>query len=63
MSPGFHGRSLLTRQLGKLMHQILSIAGAASVVSIALDLARCDTFMWVLTVAIASPSAPSGACP
>ena len=63
MSPGFHGRSLLTRQLAKLMRQILSIVGAAPVVSMALYLARGDTFMRVLTVAIASPSAPSGTCP
>jgi hypothetical protein len=32
-SLGFHGRSPMTRQLGKLTHQILSIAGAAPVVS------------------------------
>jgi hypothetical protein len=49
MSPGFHGRSLLTRQLGKLTHQILRVARAAPVVSMAPNLPRGDIFMTVFT--------------
>jgi hypothetical protein len=49
MSPGFHGRSLLTRQLGQFTRQILPVAGSAPVVSIALNLARGDIFMTVFT--------------
>jgi P-type Ca2+ transporter type 2C len=52
MSPGFHGRSLLTRQLGQLTRQILPVAGAAPVVSIAPNLARGDTVMTVFTPAV-----------
>jgi len=43
MPPGFHGRSLLTRQLGQFTRQILPVVGSAPVVSIALNLARGDT--------------------
>jgi hypothetical protein len=49
MSPGFHGRSLVTRQLGKLTHQILPVARAAPVVSMAPNLARGDIFTTVFT--------------
>ena len=49
MSPGFHGGSLVTRQLGKLTHQILRVARAAPVVSMAPNLARGDIFMTVFT--------------
>lgn len=49
ISPGFHGRSLLTRQLGQRTHQILPVTGAAPVVSMALNLARGDAFMTVFT--------------
>jgi hypothetical protein len=49
MSPGFHGRSLLTRELGKLTHQILRVARAAPVVSMAPNLPRGDIFMTVFT--------------
>ena len=53
----------MTRQLGKLTHQILSIAGAAPVVSMALNLARGNTLMTVFTPWSPSPSAPSGSLP
>ena len=43
----------LTRQLGKLTRQILWIAGVALVVSMALNLARGDTFTTVFTAAVA----------
>src|SRR5208282_2720027 len=43
----------LTRQLDKLTHQILWIAGVALVVSMALNLARGDTFTTVFTAAVA----------
>jgi len=43
----------LTRQLDKLTHQILWIAGVALVVSMALNLARGDTFTVVFTAAVA----------
>ena len=43
----------LTRQLDKLTRQILWIAGVALVVSVALNLARGDTFTTVFTAAIA----------
>jgi len=43
----------LTRQLDKLTHQILWIAGVALVVSMALNLARGDTFTAVFTAAVA----------
>ena len=43
----------LTRQLDKLTQQILWIAGAALVVSMALNLARGDTFTVVFTAAVA----------
>ena len=43
MSRGFHGRSLLTRQLGQLTCQILPVAGAGPVVSMALYLARGES--------------------
>jgi len=46
MSPGFHGRSLLTRHLGQFT-QILPVAGSAPVAS--LNLARGDIFMTVFT--------------
>jgi hypothetical protein len=49
ISPGFHGRSLLTRPLGQLTRQILLVAGAAAVGSMALNLARGDTVMTVVT--------------
>jgi Ca2+-transporting ATPase len=47
------GKTPLTRQLDKLTRQILWIAGAALVVSVALNLARGDTFTTVFTAAIA----------
>ena len=43
----------LTRQLDKLTHQILWIAGFALIVSMALNLARGDTFTVVFTAAVA----------
>ena len=43
----------LTRQLDKLTHQILWIAGVALVVSMTLNLARGDTFTTVFTAAVA----------
>ena len=43
----------LTRQLGKLTQEILWIAGVAQVVSMALNLARGDTFTTVFTAAVA----------
>ena len=43
----------LTRQLDRLTHQILWIAGVALVVSMALNLARGDTFTVVFTAAVA----------
>ena len=43
----------LTRQLDKLTRQILWIAGVALVVSVALNLARGDTFTTIFTAAIA----------
>jgi len=46
-------KSPLTRQLDKLTHQILWIAGVALVVSMALNLARGDTFTTVFTAAVA----------
>jgi hypothetical protein len=49
----FHGRSLLTRRLGQLTCQILPVAGAAPVVSMALCHARGDTVMTVFTPAVA----------
>jgi P-type Ca2+ transporter type 2C len=64
ISPGFHGRSLLTRQLGQLTRQILSVAGAAPVGSMALNLARGYTVMTVVTPPRSpSSSAPSGNLP
>ena len=47
------GKTPLTRQLDKLTHQILWIAGVALVVSTALNLARGDTFTAVFTAAVA----------
>jgi Ca2+-transporting ATPase len=47
------GKTPLTRQLDKLTHQILWIAGVALVVSMALNLARGDTFTTVFTAAVA----------
>src|SRR5215467_13961822 len=47
------GKTPLTRQLDKLTHQILWIAGVALVVSMALNLARGDTFTAVFTAAVA----------
>jgi Ca2+-transporting ATPase len=47
------GKTPLTRQLDKLTRQILWIAGAALVVSVALNLARGDTFTTIFTAAIA----------
>jgi P-type Ca2+ transporter type 2C len=47
------GKTPLTRQLDTLTRQILWIAGAALVVSVALNLARGDTFTTVFTAAIA----------
>jgi len=46
-------KSPLTRQLGKLTHQILWIAGFALVASMVLNLARGDTFTVVFTAAVA----------
>ena len=43
----------LTRQLDKLTHQILWIAGVALIVSMALNLARGDTFSAVFTAGVA----------
>jgi Ca2+-transporting ATPase len=43
----------LTRQLDRLTHQILWIAGVALIVSVALNLARGDTFKAVFNAAIA----------
>jgi Ca2+-transporting ATPase len=43
----------LTRQLGKLTHQILLIAGFALIASMALNLARGDTFTVVFTAGVA----------
>jgi len=43
----------LTRQLDKLTHQILWIAGAALIVSMILNLARGDTFTVVFSAAVA----------
>jgi Ca2+-transporting ATPase len=43
----------LTRQLSKLTHQILWIAGVALVASMALNLARGDKFTTVFTAAVA----------
>jgi Ca2+-transporting ATPase len=43
----------LTRQLGKLTHQIFWIAGLALVASVALNLARGDTFTAVFNAAVA----------
>jgi Ca2+-transporting ATPase len=43
----------LTRQLAKLTHQILLIAGAAVAISIILNLSRGETFNTVFTAAIA----------
>ena len=48
----------LTRQLDKLTHQILWIAGVALVVSMALNLARGDTFRWSSPPRSLSRSAP-----
>jgi hypothetical protein len=53
----------VTRQLGKFTHQIPSIAGAAPVVSMALNLAHGDTLMTAFTPWSPSPSAPSGSLP
>src|SRR5271165_3875833 len=46
-------KSPLTRQLDKLTHQILLIAGFALVASMGLNLARGDTFTVVFTAAVA----------
>jgi len=53
ISPGFHGRSLLTRQLGQLTRQIMPVAGAAPAVLMALYHARGDTVRTVVTPAVA----------
>jgi len=64
ISPGFHGRSLLTRQLGQLTRQIMPVAGAAPAVLMALYHARGDTVVTVVTPPRSpSPSAPSGNLP
>jgi Ca2+-transporting ATPase len=47
------GKTPLTRQLDRLTHQILWIAGVALVVSMALNLARGDTFTAVFNAAVA----------
>jgi P-type Ca2+ transporter type 2C len=47
------GKTPLTRQLDRLTHQILWIAGVALIVSVALNLARGDTFKAVFNAAIA----------
>jgi Ca2+-transporting ATPase len=46
-------KSPLTRQLDKLTHQILWIAGMALIISMALNLARGDTFHAVFNAAVA----------